>query len=104
LGNYRIIDTILWAGPIVSIGILHDLNFDFESDVLPNYKIEGFDALSFSVGAEAGVTLGIFLIGAEAGYLYWNYTNLEGEGGGDPPFSALNLSGPYAKIHIGLDF
>ena len=104
LANYRVLDSFLWVGPIASLGLIHTFDFDYSSDVTPNYTVDDFNAFSFSIGAEGGVSLGLFDLGAEIGYMHWNYTGLKAEGGGDAAFDTLDLGGIYAKVHLGVGF
>jgi hypothetical protein len=100
LVDLRVIDTpLFYVGPIVSIG--HpSAKVDFKSgNVSMNHHINGND-VSYGGGLEAGVYLGAFLVGAEAGY-----QNIKFEGSNSQGNHAdFGASGFYGKGMVGLTF
>lgn len=99
--DWRIIDTLFYVGPLVSIGLPSaDLDFN-NGQSLQNFSksLDG-ENLSYSLAAEAGVHIKNFIVGAEAGY-----QSLELESPNTPNFnSAIDLSGFYGKLLVGLSF
>ena len=101
LVDWRLINSKIYLGPIVSIGYpWADLKFNnggsSESHHLNSQQ------LSYSGGLEAGVYLGPFLIGAEAGY---KSIHLKRGTSSDSSVNAnVNLDGFYGKALGGLTF
>jgi len=94
LVNYRIIDMFLYFGAIGSIGLVNDASIS-----APGNKAEFKSSMTYSLGVEGGLSLGLMQVGAELGYLGANFeedTNVYG--------SDLDLSGMYAKILVGVGF
>ncbi len=89
--NYRFIDLFAYAGVIGTIGFVNDYKIE-----IPGATSEYDANLTYSVGAEAGVSLGLIMIGGELGYMM---ADLEGSGG-----SEIDLSGVYAKALVGVGF
>lgn len=100
LVDLRIIDTDhFYIGPLVAIG--HpSAKVDFKSgNVTMDKHINGND-VSYAGALEAGVYLGHFLIGAEAGY-----QNIEFEADNNQGNKAkFDASGFYGKVMAGLTF
>ena len=106
LVNYRIINTGVYLGPIVSYGLSHSLTFDIP--LSPESWTAG-KSESSSIGLEAGVKLGLFRIGAEVGQETFKFTDVRDNTGAIPNKNGLNIdnldfSGSYYKIHVGLGF
>lgn len=100
LVDLRILDTkLFYVGPIVAIG--HpSAKVDFKSgNASIDDDIDG-DDVSYAGGVEAGVYLGNFLIGAEAGYQSIEF-EAKGSSGNKAEFDA---SGFYGKAMVGLTF
>ncbi len=94
LVNYRIIDLLFYFGAIGSIGLINDASI---STAVGNAEFTS--SMTYSIGVEGGLSLGLMQVGAELGYLGANFeedTNLYG--------SDLDLSGMYAKILVGVGF
>lgn len=101
--NYRLIDTLIFLGPIVTYGLSHSGKLEIEENGAKVLEYNNGSASSWSIGLEGGVKLIAFLVGAELGYqdLRWNNakSSLTTEVEKD-----INLSGSYAKIHLGFGF
>ena len=87
--NKRIIDTLMYVGPIASLGVTHS------STVKGTIATVSFDesqssGSSYSVGVEAGVKLIGFIVGAELGYQSFTVDD------------SADLTGTYAKLVFGL--
>jgi hypothetical protein len=98
--DLRLIDSVVYFGPIVSVGYpWADLDFSSNSASI-NHQIDR-DQLSYSGGLEAGLILGRFIIGAEAGYQSLKFNQNDTTTGVN---SELDLSGPYGKAMVGMTF
>lgn len=103
--NYRIIDTILKIGPIMTVGISNQAKMKVtESGVIKaDYSSSTSD--SASVGLEVGIKPLIVIplaVGAEAGYQYMKI-----KGAKDTQSTNnkdIDLSGVYLKAYVGLSF
>lgn len=98
--NYRIIDTLLFLGPIFTYGISHSgdikaLQNDVETASFSSNKIS-----SYSIGLEAGVKLIGFHLGAELGYQDFRWKDSV-DSTGNIANQDINLSGSYAKVLLG---
>lgn len=104
--NYRLIDTLFFAGPIASVGLKHRFEMAIPTD--PE-KISSESATSYSLGFEGGAQLGIILIGAEVGYQSLKFKSFK-EIDGSPwdnngiTISQLDMSGMYYKVMLGVGF
>lgn len=97
---YRIIDTIIHLGPIFSYGLSHTNGMKVGDGTL------GFDwkpgsSSSYSVGLEAGLGLGLFLLGAEAGYQNMKWNSMKDGTGTSANTPNTDMSGTYAKVFFG---
>ncbi len=101
LVDWRFIDTIVYVGPIVSVGYpWADVDFNGSADRVSD-QIQS-DQLSYSGGAELGVKFGGFIIGTEAGYQSLKFKNVKSQNGNVN--SKLDLSGFYGKVMLGITF
>lgn len=106
LVNYRLIDTLFFAGPIASYGINHRLEFAIPTE--PE-KISSDSSSSYSIGIEGGVKLLLARIGAEVGYQSLKFKSLK-ELDGTPwdknglAIGEIDLSGVYYKLLVGVGF
>ena len=95
LVNYRFIDLFAYLGVIGSLGFVNDMNLQFNGGGEANWD----SALTYSVGAEGGFSFGLFMVGAELGYMSANLEDSDNLGNSD-----ADLSGIYAKALVGLSF
>lgn len=94
LANYRLIDSKYYAGAIGTLGVQNTFESTSESDGTTNTD---YDAkMNFSLGLEAGMHIGIFSFGLEAGKLFAIVDN--------PGAPEMGLNSTYAKVFIGLNF
>jgi len=99
LVDWRIINTGIYLGPIVGIGIPSgDINFHSNSESVKNH-VKSQDP-SYSAGAEVGVKLGRFLVGAEAGYLSLKLEETQSQNGGVN--AKVDLSCFYGNVMVGI--
>ena len=102
--SYRIINTLMFMGPIATYGLTHTNNLKWfttssgtrvERDFSPNRSS------SYSLGLEAGVKLASFILGAEIGYEDFKWNNMINSTFTlDTPVD-LNMNGTYAKFLFG---
>ncbi len=100
LADWRIIDTVLYVGPIVGIGY-PNAKIDFNNNgVNTSNSVSGEP--SYSLGAEVGAHLAAFLVGAEAGYTSLKLNKVSGAN--NNVNAKVDLSGFYGKVMVGLSF
>jgi hypothetical protein len=100
LVDLRIIDTAFYIGPILAIGYpTADLDFHNGTGGFKQ-SLKG-KRPSYSGGLEAGVILGNFLVGAEAGYQSIELQHKDNPSGVD---ANVDLNGFYGKALVGLTF
>lgn len=92
--NYRFIDTLIYLGPIATIGFSNDVTIE----VAGSNDLEYDSDLTYSIGAEGGVSLGLIFVGAELGYNIAKYENTA-----ISP-NEIDFSGVYAKALVGFGF
>lgn len=100
LVNYRIINTLLYLGPIFTYGVSHSNNMTVEygatkADLTPE------SSSSYSAGIEAGAKLGGFMLGAEAGYQSLLWKGLTDKNSVITSMPDLDMSGTYIKATLG---
>jgi hypothetical protein len=102
LVNKRFIDTIGYIGLLGTVGVSNDFKYAINGGATG--KATG---ISGSAGLEAGVKLGVLLVGAELGYMYAPLSNLK-SGGSDLLVGGhtvkVDLSGAYARGTVGFAF
>ena len=101
LADWRLIDTVFYLGPIVSIGY-PNANVKFNSGSIHSSNDVHSGQPSYGLGAEAGVKLAGFLVGAEAGYQSLKFNKVSGTNNNID--AKVDLSGFYGKVMIGLAF
>jgi len=96
--NYRIIDFFFYLGGIATVGFANDAKIEG----LPGGDAEFSNDLTYTVGAEGGVSLGLFQVGAELGYMLGGDYKSDNNNAytGDP----INFDSFYAKILVGVGF
>lgn len=99
--NYRIIDTLLFLGPIFSYGLSHSGSIKAIQNGTETSNWSSSKMSSYSAGLEAGVKLIGFRLGAEAGYQDFRWKDATDSRGGIATAKDINMSGTYAKILLG---
>lgn len=103
--NYRIIDTIIHAGPIATLGLSTKSQLKVTESGTPRVNYDSTTADSASVGFELGIKPLIIIpisVGAEAGYEILKIKNAKDSINNTT--KDLDLSGTYLKVFLGLDF
>jgi hypothetical protein len=101
--NYRLIDTLLYLGPIVTYGVNHSGSMKISANSNTVVDLKPDSITSYSVGLEAGVKLIGFLVGAEAGIIDMRYKNAVDQIN-TANHADLNMSGSYMRIVAGFGF
>ncbi|MCX7978281.1 MAG: hypothetical protein N2578_04700 [Bdellovibrionaceae bacterium] len=103
LVNWRIINTLLYVGPIVSIGLSHGGRLKFNaSGTTVNDWVPG-SASSTGIGLEVGAKLAGLLIGAEGGYQTLEWKDSKDEKNPSSATKTINMGGPYLKVSLGFE-
>lgn len=92
-----------------TIGVYQPSVVNIQMNTGPWVVYDAKSVQSFSLGAEAGWVLDIYLVSLEAGYQFLKLSELTAGDGTQPltPSGAAksaNLNGPYAKLVLGLHF
>lgn len=104
LVNYRLIDTILHVGPILSYGISHSGAIELSQSGTKILDYASTTGSSYSLGLEVGIKPLIVVpltIGAEAGISQFKFKDAQDSFGGAP--KDIDISGNYFKVFLGLD-
>lgn len=99
--NYRLINTLLFTGPVFTYGLSHSGSF---KSIVNGVTITDFSpgsASSYSLGWELGVKLLTFRIGAEVGYESLKWTNCT-DAKGALSARDIDFSGTYAVVLLGV--
>lgn len=99
--NSRLIDTLLYLGPVFTYGMSHSGEVK-ASESGYNTKFKSSSMSSYSVGLEAGVKLIGFNVGAEVGYMNFEWKSAKDSTGTISGTRNLDMSGTYAKIMLGI--
>lgn len=94
--NKRLIDMLIYAGPIATIGISESAEAKVSANGVSSGTGKYDEGMTFTVGAEAGAGLGLFSVGAELGY---QIGELEGDAG-----AKFKTDGLYFKAMVGVGF
>jgi hypothetical protein len=100
LVNYRLINTLLYLGPIFSYGLSHSNNMTVESTSLKADMTPDSSA-SYTAGIEVGAKLAGFMVGAEAGYQSFTWTGLTDKNSVITTKPDIDMSGSYVKATLG---
>jgi hypothetical protein len=111
LVNYRVIDTLVYLGPIATFGISNSSKLSIECPGCTTstpFNGKAGSASSYSIGLEGGAKLLSFRAGAELGYSSMVAKDFN-EGGTVAKDDAgtpikVEMNGVYAKILLGLGF
>lgn len=98
--NYRLLDTIVYLGPIMTYGLNHSNSIKLKSGGSTQYSISSSKVSSYSLGLEVGATLLGILVGAEAGTHSMKYNDAK-DSLHPSQIHDMDMSGPYAKLFIG---
>jgi hypothetical protein len=102
--NYRLIDTIVHFGPIVSYGLAHSGSMTIKENGTSRVDFSSSKMSSYSGGLELTVKPLIvipLIVGAEAGYMGYKWDETTNTVDGSK--KNIDLSGTYIKVFLGLD-
>jgi hypothetical protein len=102
--NYRLIDTIVHFGPIVSYGLSHSGSMSLKESGVSRVDISASSMSSYSLGLELEVKPLIIIpliVGAEAGYMGFKWNDVTNSVDGSK--KSLDMSGTYVKVFLGID-
>lgn len=97
--NYRLIDTLIYLGPIMTYGLSHSNSIKLKAGGTEVSHISSNNVSSYSIGIEAGASLLGFLVGAELGTMNMKYKDAKDSLTNQT--HDLDMSGSYAKIFVG---
>ncbi|MEY4617576.1 MAG: hypothetical protein RJB66_2536 [Pseudomonadota bacterium] len=97
--NYRLINTLIYLGPIFTYGINHTNKIKMSSGGTDISDISSNKVSSYTLGLEAGASLLGLMVGAEAGTMMMNYKNAHD--GITGITRDLDMSGNYLKVFVG---
>jgi hypothetical protein len=100
LVDWRILDNVVYLGPILSIGY-PSADLDFETPGVTFSDRIDSGKPSYSIGAEVGAHLSAFIVGAEAGYQSLELDDFKSSSGSEVD---VDLSGFYGKVLVGISF
>lgn len=101
VGYYRLIDTVLFLGPIASIGLSHKGELKVKENSVDLSSFSSSSASSTSIGLEAGIRVVGLVVGMEAGYLTCKFSGVNDSGVAALGSKDLDMSGTYAKVFVG---
>jgi hypothetical protein len=99
--TWRPINNFIYFGPTFTYGLSHSTNVKAVDNgvVRSNFNTDSVD--SYSASLEAGLNLLGFSVGAEAGYMYMKCKDAK-DATGLVPTQTIDMSGPFAKILLGI--
>lgn len=98
--NYRILNTLIYLGPIFTYGLSHSNGLKLTSGSSTLADVSSSKVTSYSLGLEAGASLLGLMVGAEVGTMQMKYQDAK-DSVNPSEIHDLNMSGPYAKVFIG---
>lgn len=97
--NYRLINTLVYLGPIFTYGLSHTNKIKMSSGGSDISNISSDKVSSYSIGLEGGASLLGLMVGAEAGTMTMNYKDATDSI--TAKVHDLNMSGNYVKVFLG---
>ncbi len=97
--GYRLLDTLIYVGPVATIGMNHSNNIELKAAGTTLNKISSSSTSSTSLGLEAGAGLLGFNAGAEVGYMTMKYKDAKDSINNNK--YDLDMSGSYIKVFVG---
>lgn len=100
--TYRLIDTVIHFGPILSYGVSHTGSVDVRGADQTVLAWRTSSATSYSAGLDLGIHLIGFTLGIESGYQEIVLKSLSDANSHDPNSQNLGMRGAYSKAYFGL--
>lgn len=104
LVSYRLIDTLLYLGPVATFGLTNKLTMKIIDNGTEISNFSSDKSTSYSIGIEGGVKLVGLLIGGELGYQSLKFKDADDTGTANMPTQDIDLSGTYLRVGIGFGF
>ncbi|MFV8257730.1 hypothetical protein ACNQKP_07985 [Bdellovibrio bacteriovorus] len=98
--NWRPIDNLIYAGPILTYGLSHSTDLKVTEFGVKKASYSAGSPSSYTVGLEAGVKLIGFSLGAEFGYQNFQWNDAT-DSTGNAPSQDINMNGTYGKFILG---
>jgi hypothetical protein len=98
LADWRILNNVVYLGPLVSMGYPW-ADLKLKNGGSSDSRRLNSKQISYSAGLEAGLRLGRFIVGAEAGY-----KSVRFKGNASSLDADVNLEGFYGKALVGMTF
>ncbi len=103
LMNLRLIDTILFLGPIASYGTSHSGNVKI-TEGTKDWEWSSDTVTSYQIGLEAGIKLLGLMIGVEGGHQGYKWKDAQEKNGLITTRKDIDMSGTYVKGLVGFSF
>ena len=101
--SYRLIDTLIYLGPILTYGLNHTNDIKISTGGNTISKISSNKVTSYSLGVEAGVKFLLWSVGLEAGTMGMQYKDAT-DSYNTALVKDLDMSGAYTKLFVGFGF
>lgn len=100
LVNWRILDNVVFLGPLFTYGLSHSNNTKVRTSTMErDWKADTVS--SYQLGLEGGVTLINYVVGAELGYQSMKFDNASDQMGTTTQKKSIDMSGTYFKVMLG---
>lgn len=103
MASYRFINTLLHLGVNFTYGLSHSNSMEI-TDGNNKLKWEPDSASSYTAGVEAGVGLGLFVLGGEMGYESLKWNKMKDSTGTSTQTPDIDMTGIYTKVYLGFGF
>jgi hypothetical protein len=98
--NYRLLNTVIYLGPIFTLGVNHSNELKIASGGSDLSKIKSSNVSSYTAGIEAGASLIGLTAGAELGVMNMKYKDATDELD-TTKIHDIDMSGSYVKLFVG---
>jgi hypothetical protein len=98
--NYRLLNTLVYLGPIVTLGVNHSNELKLTSGGTDLSKVKSSKVSSYSAGLEVGASVIGLMAGAELGYMSMKYKDATDELDAAKVHD-IDMSGSYVKLFVG---
>ncbi len=97
--NYRLLNTLVYLGPIFTMGLNHTNSIKIRAAGSEVSNISSSKVTSYTAGLEGGASLLGFMVGAEVGTMNMKYNDAKDSVSN--VVHDLDMSGNYMKIFVG---
>lgn len=99
--TWRPLNNFIYFGPTFTYGLSHTTSIKAVDNGVVRSSFSSDTVDSYSASIEAGLNLLGFSVGAEAGYMYMKWKDAK-DATGLVPTQNIDMSGPFAKILLGI--